>query len=348
MAKRPTIVDLAREAGVSVATVDRVLNRRLPVREGTALRVVSAAEAIGYHATGLLKQRITELPQRTFGFILQKRGDVFYRSLADHLVKATKDARDIRGRPIVEFVDELAPALLAGKLRDLARKAHAIGIVAVEHPHVTSAIEELAEKGVPVFALLSDLSAASRAGYFGVDSRKCGRTAAWTISRLARAPGKVAVLVGSHSYLNQETSEISFRTYLRHQAPEFTVLETIANQEDNALAYASVRDLLREHKDLCGIYNAGGGEEGFVQALREHRNETQGAGRGKVIAVCNEFFPDTRSALIEGVIDMVLSTPLPALAARAIEAMTRASSAPAREGLQQIVVPPDLYISETI
>ena len=52
MGRRPTIQDLAENAGVSVATVDRVLNRRLPVRESTALRVVSAAEAIGYHATG--------------------------------------------------------------------------------------------------------------------------------------------------------------------------------------------------------------------------------------------------------------------------------------------------------
>ena len=70
MARRPTINDLARAAGVSVATVDRVLNRRLPVREDTALRVVAAAETIGYHATGLLKRRLAEAPRRHFGFLL--------------------------------------------------------------------------------------------------------------------------------------------------------------------------------------------------------------------------------------------------------------------------------------
>ena len=36
MARRPTIQDIAEEAGVSVATVDRVLNGRLKVREETA------------------------------------------------------------------------------------------------------------------------------------------------------------------------------------------------------------------------------------------------------------------------------------------------------------------------
>ena len=47
MAKRPTITDLAESAGVSVATVDRVLNGRHPVREETARRVYAAARDIG-------------------------------------------------------------------------------------------------------------------------------------------------------------------------------------------------------------------------------------------------------------------------------------------------------------
>ena len=92
MVKRPTIADLAQASGVSVATVDRVLNRRLPVREETALRVVGAAERIGYHATGLLKQRLAEVPHRDLGFILQKRNDEFYRALAGALSTATREA----------------------------------------------------------------------------------------------------------------------------------------------------------------------------------------------------------------------------------------------------------------
>ncbi|HUG61288.1 MAG TPA: LacI family DNA-binding transcriptional regulator, partial [Methylomirabilota bacterium] len=39
MGSRPTIEDVARSAGVSVATVDRVLNGRQKVREDTARRV---------------------------------------------------------------------------------------------------------------------------------------------------------------------------------------------------------------------------------------------------------------------------------------------------------------------
>lgn len=347
MAKRPTIADIAREAGVSIATVDRVLNRRLPVTEATVLRVVTSAEAIGFHAAGLLKQRMSEVQPRTFGFILQKRGDEFYQALARELANATKSARSIRGKPIVEFIDDLAPATIAARLREVGKRADALAIVAVDHPHVTSAINELASQGVPTFTLLTDLTAPTRAGYIGLDSRKCGRTAAWTISRLARAPGKVAVLVGTHRYLGQETAEIGFRSYFREHAPGFALLETVVDQEEDRLAYASTRELLAAHPDLVGIYLAGGGMKGMIAALREHVGREH-QGTEHVVAVCNELLPDMRAALIDGVIDLVLGTPLALLATRTVEAMVDAANGKLAEGMRQVQLQPELFISENL
>ena len=253
MGKRATITDLAREAGVSVATVDRVLNRRLPVREDTALRVVAAAEAIGYHATGLLKQRMTEVRPCTMGFLLQKRGDDFYQALANELLNATKAASAIRGKAVIEFVDELIPAVIAAKIRDIGARVDVLAVVAVDHPLVSEAVEEIIARGRPVFTLLSDLTTPARAGYIAVDARKAGRTAAWTISRLARKPGKIGILLGSHRYLSQETAEISFRSYMRENAPQFQVLEPLVNLDDQRIAYEAVKDMISSNADLVGI-----------------------------------------------------------------------------------------------
>src|SRR5579863_9100066 len=158
MAKRATIADLAAAAGVSVATVDRVLNQRLPVSEATAVRVAEAAETINYHAAGLLKQRLAEAPPRAFAFLLQKKRDEFYQTLAAELAAAAKSARFVRAKPQIVFIDELVPSVIAAKIRECGRNADALAVVAVDHPHVNQAIEELAGKGKPTFALLSDLS----------------------------------------------------------------------------------------------------------------------------------------------------------------------------------------------
>jgi LacI family transcriptional regulator len=342
MARRPTIADLARVSGVSVATVDRVLNRRLPVREDTAMRVVAAAESLGYHATGLLKQRLTDIPQLSFGFLLQKRHDEFYKRLAAELTSATKAASFIRGRATVEFMDELVPAVIAAKIADVGARVDALTVVAVDHPLVNEAIEGITSQGKPVFTLLSDVTAPSRTGYLSVDSRKAGRTAAWCISRLARKPGKIGILLGSHRYLSQELAEISFRSYMREHAPEFQLLEPLVNLDDPRIAYEAVTDMIASNPDLVGVYMAGGGREGLVRALRDEK-----AG-SRIVAVCNELTPMTRAALIDGTLDMVLDTPVVPLAARTVEVMAKASIGESLEGLTQIQLPAEIYISENI
>jgi LacI family transcriptional regulator len=342
MAKRPTMADLAREAGVSLATIDRVLNARAPVRDATMHRILASAEALGYHASGLLKQRLTEVPERTFGFLLQKRNDEFYQALAHALEGATRSASFIRGRPNVEFIDELVPSVIAERLREAGKNADALAVVAIDHPYVNQAIEDLAAKNVPVFSLLSDVTAPSRAGYSGIDSRRAGRTAAWAISRLAHESGKIGVLLGTHRYLGQELAEISFRSYFRERAPAFQVLETIVDLEDDRIAYEAIVNLLGKNDTLVGIYLAGGGMKGMINALRDERAQR------RVIAVCNELLPYTRAALIDGVIDLVLATPIALLATKLIEAMASATERGRHEGMKQIQLNAELYTSENV
>jgi LacI family transcriptional regulator len=217
-----------------------------------------------------------------------------------------------------------------------------LAIVAVDHPLVNEAVEDVSAKGRPVLTLLSDITSPARAGYLAVDTRRAGRTAAWTIARLARTPGKIGILVGSHRYLSQEISEISFRSYIREHAPDFHLLEPIINLDDERIAYEAVTDMLGSNPDLVGIYVSGGGQHGLVGALRD-----EGAGR-RVIAVCNELTPPTKSALIDGTIDMVLGTPVAAMAARAVDLMSRAVAAPRRESFGQVLFPADIFISENI
>jgi len=343
MSRRPTIADLAAAAGVSVATVDRVLNQRHPVREGTAGRVLRAAEAIGYHATTLLQQRLREeLPVRTFGFLLQRRQVAFYQQLAADFQAATAACATVRGRAVVEFMEELSPATIVETLRRVGGRVDALAVVSVDHPHVSEAIADLRRDGVPVFAVITDLMAEDRAGYIGRDNRKEGRTAAWMVAKTARAPGKVGIIVGSHRYLCQETAEISFRSYFREHAPEFQLLEPLINLEDARIAREATHDLMAGNPDLVGLYICGGGTEGVIDAARQ---ETAHA---RVAIVCNELTAKTRAALIDGVLTAVISTPTALLATRAVEAMVRAIEMPTPEPPSQILVPFELYVSENI
>jgi LacI family transcriptional regulator len=343
VSSRPTIADLAKAAGVSVATVDRVLNQRHPVRDGTAERVLRAAETIGFHATALIRQRLREgQPARTLGFLLQRRDDVFYRQLGTDLAAATRQRADIRGKPVVDYIDELSPAVIAQRIAEMGARVDALAVVSVDHPHVSLAIERLKERGVPVFAIISDLTAESRAAYIGHDNRKEGRTAAWIIANTAKKPGKVGIIVGTHRYLCQETAEISFRSYFREHATEFRLLEPLVNLEDARIAHEATLDMMEKNPDLVGLYICGGGMDGVIEAAREE------ATHDPVVVVCNELTEATRSGLIDGILSAVISTRTVMVAERTVEAMARVLENPTAALPPQIFVPFDLFIAENI
>jgi LacI family transcriptional regulator len=342
MARRPTIADLARESGVSVATVDRVLNARHPVREETTRRVYEAATTIGYHAAGLIKQRLQQdLPQYRLGFILQRPIQPFYQSFAKEIESAVAGARHFRGIAQIDFVEAQTPTEISRRLRDMAARSRAVAMVSVDHPTINAAVAELKDKGIPVFSLLSDFATGVRAGYVGLDNRKVGRTAAWIIAKVAKNAGKVAVFVGSHRFHGQEMREIGFRSYFRELAPRFELIETVVNLEAGELAHEATLDLLKHHPELIGFYVAGGGMEGAISALREERMAD------RLVAVFNELTQDSRAALADNVATMVINTPLERLC-RELVAQMGAAIERRGETPGETFLPFDIFTSENI
>jgi LacI family transcriptional regulator len=343
VARRPTITDVARAAGVSVATVDRVLNGRVRVREETARQVYDAAREIGYHAAALIGQRMqAELPAIRLGFVLHKQRQAFYQSFTREIEEAVRAARGIRGEARIVFAPSQSPADFAGLIEELGQTCQAVAATAVTHVEITDAVIRLQEAGVPCFALLNDFAQGFRQNYVGLNNLKVGRIAAHMIATAVHRPGKTAVFVGGYRWHGHELRETGFRSYLREYAPQFTVLDTLVNLETRQLTYEATLDLLSRHPDLRGIYCAGGGMEGAIAALREARAP------GEVALVVNEITPESRSALADRYVTMVIATPLPKLCEDLVGLMVSA----ARQGTSplpgQHFLRPDLYLPESV
>lgn len=343
MSGRPTITDLAKAAGVSVATVDRVLNGRHKVREETARRVYDAAKSIGYHAVSLLRQRVFEdLPQYRLGFILQKPNQYFYQSMTKEIQAAALSAPGVRIIPQIDYNMSATPTALTEKLKAVAARNQAVALVCPDYPAITAAVEELREKGIPVFSLLSDFAAGVREGYVGLNNRTVGRTAAWMIAKAAQKPGKVATFIGSHRFHGHELREIGFRSYFRENAPEFEVLDTLVNLDTAEITHEATVNLLQRHPDLIGFYVCGGGMEGAITALAEEKRA------GKLLVVVNELTPESRSALAEDLVTMAISTPAAPIARELIGQMVAAIDRGIGGVPGQTFLPFDIFTPENI
>lgn len=303
--KRPTIADLARASGVSVATVDRVLNGRLKVREETARKVSDAAERIGYHAANAIRQRVlADRPEYRLGVVLQKERHAFYQSFAAELRDAAARVQDWRVRVSVSYAQTSEPAEVAALLMQFSGRVHAVAATGIDHHDVTNAVSSLRMRGIPTFSLLSDFAQGEREGYFGTNNLKVGRAAAWLLTRISQRPGKVALFIGGHRYHGHTLREAGFRAYCREFAPEFEVMDAIVNLETRQLTRDALEGAMTRHPDLVGVYCAGGGMEGAIAALRDARAS------GRIGCVVHELTPESRQALMERQLDGVFQTPL--------------------------------------
>ena len=343
MAKRATITDVAQEAGVSIATVDRLLNGRERVRAETAQRVYDAAHRLGYHAAALIGQRMAvKLPEVRFGVVLHKQGQDFYKAFAEELHRAVAAAEGVAGKLVLEFSTSQSPSEMAGLLRSMAGRCDVLAATAVNHPEVTSAVEDLRGQGLQVFSLLSDFGQGVRAGYLGLNNLKVGRTAAWVTALAAKGAGKVVVFVGGYRWHGHELRETGFRGYMREHAPHLEVIETVVNLETRQLTYEAVLAMLARQPDLRGIYVAGGGMEGAIAALREVRRD------GSVVLVVSALTGESRAGLAEGVVTMVIDTPLEKLCRDLVARMVRAAAEGAQGESGQHFLPPDLHVAESL
>ena len=343
MANRPTIHDVAREAGVSSATVDRVLNARATVREDTARKVYEAARLVGYHAAPLLGQRVQmDLPRLRLGVVLHKEKQAFYQTFKSEIERAVTNAIGLRASAIIEFAPSQTPADFAALMDGLAPRVDAVAATAVTHPDVTEAVVRLNARGIPCFALLNDFAQGVRQNYLGLNNMKIGRVAAHMIAVSSHQPGKIAVFVGGYRWHGHELRETGFRSYFREYAPQFTVLDTLVNLETRQLTYEATLDLLNRHPELRGIYCAGGGMEGAIAAVREVRAP------GEVTLIVNELTPESKAALISRHVGMAIATPLGKLCADLVVLAAEAvrTGIPPVQG--QHFLPPDLYLPESV
>ncbi len=296
-----TIVEVAQAAGVSIATVDRVLNNRPGVKARTFNLVLEAARRIGY-----VTDSDHQTAQRKFfepvklKFILPVGTNQFSRTLHDNILSLAKgrEGIDVQVTPL----DSINPELLTREIRNLGPDIQGLGIVALDHPSVREAIRALAPRNIKVVTLVSDIHQVSRIAYVGIDNRAAGRLAGYLVRRFlgTNDNGKVALFTGSLAYRGHEEREMGFRNILSEESPSLQVIQLREIMDDEDRAYDEASSLLDAHPDVLAIYNVGAGTPGIAKALKERNLQH------KIVLVGHEATPSARELLLDGTLDAVI------------------------------------------
>ncbi|PJE26917.1 transcriptional regulator, LacI family [Pseudooceanicola antarcticus] len=298
---RPTIHDVARVAGVSLSTVDRVLNDREGVREKTRSRVMSAINSLGFERN-IAAANLSRKRRYRLCFILPDGQNSFMRVLEEDV--AEEAAAALRDFTVIET--RKVPAFDAGALAELLRSldpesVDGVAMVATDATIVRIAVRELRARGVAVVTLVSDLPGSEKQGFVGIDNVQAGRTAGSLLGRFCRGrTGRIAMVSGSMLLRDHAERRLGFEQVLRSEFPDQTIIAPLEGLDDKDRVRDQLAERLAQDPDIVGVYSLGAGNRGVAEAL-----SGLPAGRD-VSVVVHELTRFSREALLDGSFDAVL------------------------------------------
>lgn len=252
---RPTTKDLARAAGVSLATVDRVLNARPGVREDTVAAVNAAIERIGFvrnlSAANLARGRIYR-----FAFLLPLAGDAFLSTLESHIVEAKTafagEGIQVQMRRVIGDDPHQIARELAGLSPD---DLDGVSVLAPESPQVRDAMARLQARGVQVVRFLSGHAAEAGPDAVGIDNRAAGATAARLIGRFCAArPGRILVIADTMNARDSVERRQGFDQVMTRDFPGLIALPSLETHGDVERTRAVLRNAYANHANIVGAY----------------------------------------------------------------------------------------------
>jgi LacI family transcriptional regulator len=307
-----TIADIAARAGVSTATVDRVLNKRPGVNAETVLRVMQVMAEIGSPPQ---RGRPRNASNLRFAFVLPQDGggaaensgafvDLVERQIA-------QSAGDFRHQHITELTYRFPTGDGVKFAAGLAQLTDCQGVVvmAPDLPPVKLAINQLVRAGVHVVTLFSDVAGSMRETHVGADSRAAGRTAGLLLSRMGTGAGTGArdtvLLASQATRLSAEIERrIGFAQVLEERAPQLRMLRLPDMPSDDAGAARALTRFFKKDIDparVAGIYNVGTGSVGLARAL-ERAELTQ-----QIALIAHDLSDAHRALLSSGGLAYVLT-----------------------------------------
>lgn len=294
MAHPFSIKEIAHQAGLSTATVDRVVHGRPGVRRQTvnrvhaAIRELEAQEAqLAMSGRKLMIDLLVEAPQA----FLDALQEALRHELPLIQTAIFRARSDLRARFPVEAI--------TGALERAERlKSDGVILMAPDAPPIREAVARLAARDIPVVTLATDMPGSGRSGYAGLDNHQTGETAAWLMRSWIAAPDPhIIVTKRNEGFRGEAEREAGFRQGLSRLCPGARITLLVQGKEGPDFACRVAETV--GAAPAAGLYSIGGGNRALVRAFAQ-------AGLPRPVMIGHDLDPENRALLAEGALEAVL------------------------------------------
>lgn len=298
----PTVRDIAKAAGVSLATVDRVLNNRPGVRDVTYDKVQRAIKKIGYvrdiSAANLARRKVYR-----FVFLLPESQEPFVESIRESLVVVEAAKITDRTRIVVHAIPNNDPHATARIMDQFTSEdIDGVAVMTQETPQVRDAMMRLRDRNIAVVAFVSGQPSVAQDHFVGIDNVAAGRTAGLLMGRfLCRENAKILTVSQSMQARDSLERRLGFDAVMRQHFPGVEVLPTLETHGDPSRIEKVIARSAQAYENVSGVYVLVSANSVLLDSLRK-------AGLfSSTVTITHELTLHAKESLLQGEIDAVIT-----------------------------------------
>jgi LacI family transcriptional regulator len=309
MAKKVTIRDVAAEAGVSLGTIDRVLNKKGNVSPEKTRAVIEAVKKLGYKPSRVA-QTLALQREIKIGVVYPDVEEAFWSEIYMGIRKAEKELSpyglEVIYKPTKTYsIDEQLDAM--AYLKD--HKVDGIALMPTHTSRLNDEINNLVEQGnIAVATFVSDAPKSKRLCFVGQNLVRSGILAGELMALLLKGEGKVAVLRAQRDVLAIQQRISGFIEKIQTEYPQMDIAGFYDMYEvDNAemkvyadRAYSVTCQLIEERPDIDGIFVTNALTNWVGKAIKDMKKA------GKIKVVGYDLSKEVAKQLKDGVIQAVI------------------------------------------
>lgn len=302
MAKRVTIKDIAKMAGVSLRTVHCALNGKPGVSKETRRRIVQIAQECEYQPNMLassLKRKAIRVGAALPGATDENR---FYFSqvwagVREYLDSIRDFNIDLIEAPFTSEIDDHAAGL-----SELLTEYKVDGLLTIGSMDASGreALEEFFEKNIPVVLMGGDIPDSNRLCCVMPDFNIVGRVTAELLSRQIREDGKILLCSGDELIPSHSLVAAGFESYVREHMPK-TDVRRVGWEGGAQRLYERLCDEFGQRAGVAGCASVFA--RGSIQLGRVVKDLGLG---GMIPAIASDLFPENARLLQEGVFSSIV------------------------------------------
>ena len=256
MTEKIRIKDIAKRAGVSVGTVDRVIHKRPNVSVGALKKVKKVLKEMNYQPN-VYASALAYNKSYTFYILLPKHAsEAYWDEIEEGAMKAVEMRRDFNISLEIMYYSRLNSESFVETFQICLLK-NPDGVILV--PYTLDLTQQftdvLHEKNIPFVLLDSYMPDLKPLSFFGQDSFQSGSFAAHMLMLFTQSEKSIAIIKqtieGRMPSRQQEYREKGLRAYMTNNYPEINIYEVNLPLDEERKQYEYILDdFFIEHPDV--------------------------------------------------------------------------------------------------